>query len=287
MANYQQILNEFYILLLYFKYVAFFLVENSLPVHILILEDEPLVARSLVLMVQELLPDAILSGPIESISKALRWMQSYPAPDLILADIQLSDGVSFDLFRQHPLNCPIIFTTAYDEYAVRAFKLNSVDYLLKPIDPVELRQALEKFYRYQRSAHNPHLPQLKALLEQLEAHSVPAFKRRFLAHHHRTVVAVPAERVAFFVRDEVIWLTTVDAQRLITDYASLDELDELLNPAEFFRANRQYWVRKEALAGYRTHHTGRLELVVAAYPDEEITVSKEKAAAFRKWFEEG
>lgn len=261
--------------------------ENPLPMHILILEDEPLVARSLISIVRDLVPDAVLSGPIESNREALDWIQSHPVPDLILADIQLSDGVSFDLFRQNPQHCPIIFTTAYDEYAVRAFKLNSIDYLLKPIDPADLRQAFEKFYRYRRNSEPSYPLQLRTMLEQLENHSVPAFKRRFLAHHLRTVVAVTAERVAFFVRDEVIWLNTIDAQRLITDYASLDELDELLDPAEFFRVNRQYCVRKEALEGYRTHYTGRLELVVAAHPDEEIRVSKEKAPAFRKWFEEG
>jgi two-component system, LytTR family, response regulator len=255
-------------------------------VHILFLEDEPLIARSLITAVRELEPDATISGPIESVEAAVKWVQCHPVPDLVLADIQLSDGVSFDFFRKTTLDCPVIFMTAYDEYAVRAFKLNSVDYLLKPIDQTELKLAFEKFHRFRSGPDTlPPFP-LNTLLEQLEKHSVPAFKRRFLAHHQRTVVAVAVEKVAFFVRDEVIWLVTTEAQRLITDYASLDELDEFLDPAEFFRANRQYFVRKAALEGYRTHYSGKLELINVACPEEILTVSKEKAPLFRKWFEE-
>lgn len=254
---------------------------------ILILEDEPLVSRSLMVAVRELEPEARLIGPIESVKDALAWFQNNPNPDLILSDIQLSDGVSFDLFRKVSTHCPIIFTTAYDEYAVRAFKLNSVDYLLKPIDPDELKQAFEKYHR-NRSAVNLTLDdQLGVLLTQLEQKAVPAYKRRFLAHHHRTVVAVTEARVAYFVRDEVIWLVTTNGQRLITDHTSLDELDEILDPGVFFRANRKYFVRKEALEGYRTHHTGKLELSLVDQEEDEITVSKEKAPLFRKWFEEG
>jgi two-component system, LytTR family, response regulator len=259
--------------------------KNPFPVNILLLEDEPLVARSLVSAVRSLEPEAVITGPFESVKKAVAWFGLHEAPDLILADIQLSDGVSFDVFRQLKLDCPVIFTTAYDEYAMRAFKLNSVDYLLKPIDTEELKRALEKFHRYRNNSLTPYREQLGALLEQLEIRVVPAYKQRFLAHYQRTVVAVPMERLAFFVRDEVIWLVTTDGQRLITDYASLDELDELLDPTVFTRANRKYTVRKEALEGYRSNYTGKMELVVRGFPEEEITVSKEKASSFKKWFE--
>ncbi|GAB2785780.1 LytTR family DNA-binding domain-containing protein [Rhabdobacter roseus] len=253
---------------------------------ILILEDEPLIARSLVKEVRHIEPEAVLEGPLESISQALQWFAEHPQPDLILADIQLSDGVSFDIFRQVPTDCPLIFTTAYDAYAIRAFKLNSVDYLLKPIGEEELRCAFEKFHRLRESTPLHYPAQLSTLLEQLEKRPARVYKRRFLAHHHRTIVAVPTERVALFVRDEVIWLVTTEGERLITDYPSLDELDDLLDPADFFRASRQHTVRKEALEGYRTHYSGRLELLVPAAAGEAITVSKEKAPFFRRWFEE-
>ncbi len=253
---------------------------------ILILEDEPLVARSLIAGVKELEPNAHLIGPIGSVKEAQLWFKENLTPDLILSDIQLSDGVSFELFRIVSTPCPIIFTTAYDEYAVRAFKLNSIDYLLKPIDPEELKHAFKKFYRNRTSATPPSEGRLGELLEHLEK-AMNSYKRRFLAHHHRTVVAVSEIKVAFFMCDEVIWLITTDGQRLITDHTSLDELDEILDPSAFFRANRKYFVRKDAIEGYRTHHTGKLELAVVDNSEEEISVSKEKAPSFRKWFEEG
>ncbi|WP_247233306.1 LytTR family DNA-binding domain-containing protein [Telluribacter sp. SYSU D00476] len=256
--------------------------------HILIIEDEPLVARNLQNTVRQLEPEARLDGPLESVEAAISWFRNNQHPDLILSDIQLSDGVSFEIFRQVDTDCPIIFTTAYDDYAIRAFRLNSIDYLLKPIHEEDLKRAFDKYHRWRGTDRPAHFPaQLSSLLEQLDSRPTKAYKQRFLAHHQRTVVAVPAERVAFFVRDEVIWLVTSEGQRLITDYASLDELDELLDPAHFFRASRQYTVRKEALEGYRTHYTGKLELVMLAAPDETISVSKEKASQFRRWFEEG
>ncbi|HEV7348452.1 LytTR family DNA-binding domain-containing protein [Telluribacter sp.] len=255
---------------------------------ILIIEDEPLVARTLVKAVRDIEPQARLEGPLESVEEAINWFSSHGSPDLILSDIQLSDGVSFEIFRQVNTDCPIIFTTAYDDYAIRAFRLNSIDYLLKPVHEEDLKRAFAKYHRWRGTGHTDHFPsQLSQLLEQLDTRPAKAYKHRFLAHHQRTVVAVPAERVAFFVRDEIIWLVTSEGQRLITDYVSLDELDELLDPLHFFRASRQHTVRKEALEGYRTHYTGKLELITKAAPDESITVSKEKAAQFRRWFEEG
>ncbi|GAB3163738.1 LytR/AlgR family response regulator transcription factor [Telluribacter humicola] len=255
--------------------------------HILIIEDEPLVARNLQNTVRQIEPEARLDGPLESVEAAIGWFRNNQTPDLILSDIQLSDGVSFEIFRQVDTDCPIIFTTAYDDYAIRAFRLNSIDYLLKPIHEEDLKRAFAKYHRWRGTDRSNYFPtQLSNLLEQLDTRPSKSYKQRFLAHHQRTVVAVPAERVAFFVRDEVIWLVTLEGQRLITDYASLDELDELLDPVHFFRASRQYTIRKEALEGYRTHHTGKLELIVTAAPDETISVSKEKAPQFRRWFEE-
>jgi two-component system, LytTR family, response regulator len=254
---------------------------------ILILEDEPLVAQNLQKMVAELLPHATMLGPLVSVESAIQWLNTQPEPDLILSDIQLSDGVSFDVFQEIQPLCPLIFTTAYDEYAIRAFKLNSIDYLLKPIDKEELRGAFDKFKRWQSNPEAAQIPQrLRALLLDLGSRSVKKYKQRFIAHHQRAVIAIPENRVAYFLREEVIWLFTVDNQRLITDYQSLDELEELLDPARFFRANRQYIVRKESLQSYRTHHTGKLELTLCVPVKDDCTISKDKASLFRSWFED-
>lgn len=253
---------------------------------ILIIEDEPLVAKNLVNLVKNIEPNAEILAIIDSVLGAVEWFKANPEPNIILSDIQLSDGVSFDIFQEISVNCPIIFTTAYDEYAIRAFKLNSIDYLLKPIDNQELKSAFEKFKKMgfdtpQPAIHN----QLLSLLNDLENRSTKQYKTRFTAHHQRNIVAVSEEKVVCFYRDEVIWLQTTDNLRLITDYNSLDEIEELLNPKNYFRANRQWLVRKEAIDSYRSHFTGKIELKMIVQTKEEIVVSKEKAHQFRGWFE--
>jgi two-component system LytT family response regulator len=253
---------------------------------ILLIEDEPLVAKNLENLVKQLEPTSTLLATIGSVKETLDWFKNNTEPDLILSDIQLSDGVSFDIFQEIQPQCPIIFTTAYDEYAIRAFKLNSIDYLLKPIDKEELRSAFEKFKKLNNA--DGFKEQLNHLLSDLENRStLPKFKTRFTAHHQRNIVAVTVERIACFFRDEVIWIQTTDNQRLITDYNSLDEIEELLNPAIFFRANRQFIANKQAIESYRTHFTGKIELKLVVSTKDEIVVSKEKAHQFRGWFEIG
>ncbi|PLK46093.1 LytTR family DNA-binding domain-containing protein [Emticicia sp. TH156] len=260
--------------------------------NILIIEDEPLVARNLANLVKELEPTATLLATIGSVKEAIKWFETHQAPDIILSDIQLSDGVSFDFFHEAEISCPIIFTTAYDEYAIRAFKLNSIDYLLKPIDKEELRTAFEKFKRNSGVVKpDSYHEQLENLLTDLKSKVLSQkYKTRFTAHHQRSIVAVADNKIACFYRDEVIWLQAFgekDTQRLITDYNSLDEVEELLNPNDFFRANRQFIVNKMAIESYRTHFTGKIELKLQVPTKEEIVISKEKAHQFRGWFEQG
>ncbi len=173
---------------------------------ILILEDEPLVAKNIEKLVRQVFSDVIIQGPLVSVENALAWFAQQAEPDLILADIQLADGISFDIFQELNLACPIIFTTAYDEYAIRAFKLNSIDYLLKPIDKQELERAFEKLERWKNTAQKELFPQqLRDLLNDLGNRSAKKYKHRFTAHYQRSVVAVPDTRIAYFVRDEIIW----------------------------------------------------------------------------------
>jgi two-component system LytT family response regulator len=221
---------------------------------ILLIEDEPLVAKTLARLVRQLQPDAHLEGPLESVQTALDWFARHrasnlPDPDLILSDIQLSDGVSFDIYREINPKCPIIFTTAYDEYAIRAFKLNSIDYLLKPIEP-------DEYHRWRQGGNSDGFRD--QLLDLLADISVPTkkYKHRFTAHYLRNIVPVAEENVAYFCRDELIYLYTMDGQKLVTDYGSLDELEELTDPAVFIRANRPCLVNLNAIAGYQSQYTG-------------------------------
>lgn len=252
--------------------------------NILLIEDEPLVAKNLEKLVAQIEPTANILAILDSVSASINWFKTNPEPDLILSDIQLSDGVSFEIFQEIQPDCPIIFTTAYDEYAIRAFKLNSVDYLLKPIDSQELVSAFDKFKRLAGQQSKDDLRgQIQDLLHDLKNRAT--FKKRFTAHHHRSILAVPEERVACFYRDSVIWLQTTDNQSLITDYNSLDEVEELLDPSKFYRANRQWIVKIDAIESYRTHFTGKIELKLSVSAKEEVTISKDKAHDFRVWFE--
>lgn len=254
---------------------------------ILLIEDEPLIARQLHKLVNQLEPDAVIDGPISSVHGICDYFTSGRSPDLVVADIQLSDGVSFEAFAQINLKAPVIFTTAYDEYAIRAFKLNSIDYLLKPIDPDELQQALAKYHRWAANGTADFSEQFRHFLAHMASPATaPPYKRRFSGHYLRQIVTVPQEHIAYFLRNELIYLFTTEGKKLITDYKTLDELEEVVDPACFFRANRQCLVHLNAIEGYRPQDNSKL-LVILKSPNEslELLVSKEKAGAFKHWLE--
>lgn len=252
---------------------------------ILLIEDEPLIARQLLKQVRQIEPEAIIHGPLGDVRAVVDYLSTH-RPDLIIADIQLADGVSFEAFRQVNLNVPVIFITAYDEYAIQAFKLNSIDYLLKPIDPAELRAALAKFHRWQPTGTD-FAEQFRGFLAQMGAPSpTPTYKRRFTAHYMRQIVPVAEEQIAYFHRDELIYLYTTDSRRLVTDYRTLDELEELVDPTRFFRANRQYLISLAMVAGCVPDLSGKvLVRLYTPFETVEVLVSKEKAGVFRQWLE--
>lgn len=259
---------------------------------ILLIEDEPLIARQLQKLVRQLEPGAVINGPLATVQHicdyfSVRRTTDQPSPDLVIADIQLSDGVSFEAFRQVNLNAPVIFTTAYDEYAIRAFKLNSLDYLLKPIDPEELKAALAKYHRWAQSGMTGFGEQIRHFLHQMtEQPLTPLYKRRFTGHHLRQIISIPQDQVAYFLRNELIYLYTSEGKKLITDYKTLDELEELVDPACFFRANRQCVVQLNAVSGYRPSDSGKIQVLLKSPNDAlELIVSKEKAPTFRHWLE--
>lgn len=249
---------------------------------ILLLEDEPIVAESLKKQVAALVPDAMIHGPLATVSEARTFLAT-SKPDLILSDIQLADGNSLQLFTEHHVNCPVIFTTAYNEYAVRAFKVNSIDYLLKPVDKEELRAAFEKFRRQRAQMGDTHF--LEHLSELLSGMGRGArFKERFAVHSGRNVVLVKSEDIAFFSKEELIFLHSREERKYITDYRSLDEVAELVDPARFYRANRQCLVNISYISSMRSDDAGRVHVLLSV-KSPEIIVSKERASSFRKWVE--
>lgn len=255
------------------------------PLNILMLEDEALVAFSLLSLLREIEPNAQIHGPIGNVKEALEWLNTHPSPDLVLADIQLADGISLDVFARRPLDYPIIFTTAYNEYAIRAFKLNSVDYLLKPIEKEDLKAALDKFHLLQDKFKNTnYLNQMQDLFANF-TQQTKRYKTRFSVHQGRSMILIPVEEVVCFGREEYIYLLSTDGKKHLSDFRSLDEVAELLDPAQFFRANRQFLIALNALEGFRADDWGKLKLKLKVSPGEEVTVSREKAGEFRRWVE--
>lgn len=250
---------------------------------ILVLEDEHLVAESLMKLIRQLEPGAEIEGPIASVQEAKEKLEKY-TPDLIISDIQLADGISLDVFTERKITYPIIFTTAYNEYAIRAFKVNSIDYLLKPIDKKELQTAFEKYYQIQSKFGNEtYLQQINELFANFG--NSKKYKERFTAHYGRNTLLVHIDDIACFAKEEVIYLVTREGKKYITDYRSLDEIEELLDPAVFYRANRQYIISLQYIDMMRSDEMGKILLKLKISSPPEIIISKEKAAQFRKWLE--
>lgn len=247
---------------------------------ILIIEDESLVARNLEQVLSQIEPGVEIVEVITSVEQAKNWFSTHTQPDLILADIQLSDGMSFEIFENMHHTCPIIFTTAYNEFAIRAFKLNSIDYLLKPVDTKELKSALDKY-----KALSPDTvwgEQLKMMIDRWGKNAMPQYKERFLSLHRNTLVPVNQHEIAFFHKEELIYLHTLSNERYISEYQTLDEIEALLDPKYFFRVNRQYILHIQSVGRIRTTHKG-LTIQLKSPFHSEMDVSREKAAAFKQW----
>lgn len=248
--------------------------------NVLIVEDESAAARRLEKMLHELRPDARVLETLDSVEEAVHWLQTHPSPQLLLLDIQLADGLSFEIFQHTAVKCPVIFTTAYDEYALQAFKVHAVDYLLKPIKLSELETALEKS-RLQSPADD--WPQR---LEALQPR--PNFLRRLLVRLGAGMrVVEPAEIAYFFSRDKITFLILKGSgKRYPVDY-TLEKLEHLLDPEQFYRVNRQAIVSLHAIREMHPWPKSRIKITLEPASDLELIVSSEKAAEFKKWLSGG
>lgn len=197
---------------------------------------------------------------LDSVSGALTWLAAHPAPDLILSDIQLADGLSLEIFERAVVRAPVIFATAYDAYAIRAFKTNSIDYLLKPVKLADLQAALAKLHAWGApAAPNDSAQRLERLLDSLPQPS-RLHKARFLVRSGEQLLPLRTEQVAWFQsRHEVTTLTATDGRRYVIDY-TLEQLEQLLNPQQFFRLNRQFLAHLQAVQRLHPHFNGKLKL---------------------------
>jgi len=252
----------------------------------IIIEDESLIARELRSKIAAVATDVRIIETLPSLKTAKKWFLQNAEPDLIFMDIQLSDGVSFELFEHFQLTCPVIFTTAYDEYAIRAFKVNGIDYLLKPIDNEELKGAIEKFRRHAADATKPPTnvqDLLKAL--QMPQSVAPMYKEKFIVSVRNNWLPVNTKDIACFMRDNLNYMHTFNGDKYMLDFNTLEEVEELLDPKIFYRANRQCIVHIEAIQQVKPHENQKLTLTLKAPAKTEIDISREKAPAFKKWFD--
>jgi len=251
----------------------------------LIIEDEYPAAERLLKLIQKTDAGIEIVGVLESISAAKQWFGNHPEPDLIFSDIQLSDGLSFVIFDELPVRSPIIFTTSYDEYAIKAFKVKSIDYLLKPIKQQELTAAIEKFKEMQGAFSNQEYAlRIQSLIDGLPAIG-RKYKTRFLVQSNEQLLPISQHEIAyFFTTNEMVCLVRNDNRQFLVDY-TLEELERLLDPTHFFRINRQYIAAMPSVRKIHTYFNGKLKLELSPETAQEVLISREKAPIFKEWLE--
>lgn len=254
---------------------------------VLIVEDEELAVKKLIKTLAAVDPDAEVVGVADSIMATVKWINSNPLPDLILMDIELSDGQSFEIFNRVAIKCPVIFTTSYDEYALKAFKVNSVDYLLKPIQKEDLESALQKMhdlksmYKQSESRAGMNIESLvKELQEKLQ---LKDYRKRFLVRHAQKLVSVDTDEIAYFFSDgRLNFFKTHDNKKFVVDY-TMDELEEMLDPKKYFRISRSFYISVNSVEQIHDYFGNRLLLHLRPAVDKESIVSREKVTEFKKW----
>lgn len=251
-----------------------------------IVEDENLIAKQLQYDISEVAPDIRIIAVLPSVKTARKWFLENAEPDLLFADIQLSDGTIFDILEHYDLKCPVIFTTAYDEYAIRAFKVNGIDYLLKPIDVEELRRAIEKSRSiYQSKSQYPkdiqQLVQMMAGPKGIAHH----YKEKFVVKVRNQWLPIDTKDIACFYRDHLNYLFTFNGDKHILDFSPLDEIEELLDPKIYYRANRQAIIHIDSIQSIKPVENQKLVITLKPPLKMVLDMSREKAPGFKKWFD--
>lgn len=268
----------------------------------LLIEDERPAANKLIRLLKAVAPDLEVVEVIPSVEKAVNWLVQHQAPDLLFMDVQLEDGVCFELFEQIKVTIPVIFTTAYDAYTLKAFKVNSVDYLLKPVDPEELQAALAKFRAYHQqnetmptgqqtpgngnqSVVQPFANQ-PSVIEAVASHFQPRPKERFLIKVGDHYKSIPTTSIHAFYIDERCTFLLTDTGRSYAVDGSLDKLEQQIDPRCFFRVNRTCIVHYNAIKDILAYSSSRLKLNLLHRPGmEEVLVSRERVADFKQWMD--
>ncbi len=248
--------------------------------NILILEDEEPAALRLKKQLLEIEPTAQILDILVSVRSAVEWLNTHAAPDLMFLDINLADGSSFEIFEKTNVESPIIFITAYDEYAIKAFKLNSVEYLLKPFKKEELVSAINKYKKIYGGKKE--LPDIRMLIDTMKEKQDP-FKKRFLIRYGEHIKTIDISQVAYFYTEEKInFLKTKDNHSYPIDY-NLDKLDTMLDPERFFRINRQFIISIESIGEMFSYSKSRVKIILIPPIEMDTIVSTERSPHFKEW----
>lgn len=249
---------------------------------VLIIEDEEAASQRLQKLVTEALPGANVLPPVPSIRSAIDWFSGHAAPDLVFLDVHLADGQSFEIFKRVKVTSPVIFTTAYDQYALEAFKVNSIDYLLKPIKKDELKRAVDKFLNLNLPGHSD--ANFQRLLSALQLQT-SGYKQRFVVKYGEHIKTIETSDTAYFyTENKANFLVTKDNRRFAIDH-NLDQLEELLDPKKFFRINRQFIIGFHAIADMFTYSKSRVLIKLSPASKFETVVSSERSASFKSWLD--
>ncbi len=243
---------------------------------ILIIEDEEPASERLSGMLHEFDPSMVILGTLRGVRESIAWLDSHPAPDLILADIQLNDGMSFDIFKKKATTAPIIFTTAFDEYLIKAFEYNSIDYIVKPIKKEKLFHALTKYINLKQHI----LGNIETLLHHIDSAGKPD---RIVVQKGTDFIALKMGDIAYFYTEhKIVFLMDKHAKRYILD-KSLMDVENLLDPRRFYRLNRKFIAQIDAIVKFRSHDKGKLLVDLIPAMAEQIIVSQENATSFKEW----
>lgn len=249
----------------------------------LIIEDEAPAARRLKKLIEEIEPGIQVIEVIESVEAAVRWISNNPSPDLFFMDIQLADGVSFEIFPKVKVGAPIIFTTAFDEYALKAFKVNSIDYLLKPVQEHELKQSIQKYKELAGAYKTVNREDvLHKLLEDYRSNR-KEYKSRFLVKLGERLISIDTSEITYFKsEDKLTFLISKSGNKYLVEY-TLDQLEKILDPNHFFRLNRQFIAHISSIDTIHNYFNGKLKLFLKDKSKEEVIISREKAPLFKEW----
>lgn len=246
--------------------------------NIVIIEDERPAAEKLQKAIKACKADAQLLAVLSSVQSAVQWLQQNQQPDLLFMDIQLTDGLSFKIFEQVKINCPVIFTTAYDDYWQQAFEYNSIDYLLKPIKQEKLENVFKKF----ESIKQYFSSNLQQLIQQHNS-GPEKFRKRFLVKRGTDYFTIKADDIAYFYAiQKLVCMVDKEGHKFILD-KSLTDIEKEIEPAAFYRVNRKYLINITAIKKIKAYPKSKLELEVAPSTGEEIIISQENVSAFKEW----